>query len=155
MEKRTINSRFRELHFAIALIQLIRPSTSKWTAQLAWFNDFVGVSPENLWIVDVNYAMLNTACPVALEANVRWYSDEFAVIDPTVDYESASVDDLLTAYHSVCPLGIRLHPRVGERIRSCFCRICPQGKTLGSTCTEIRAKLLRHGFDPSTHALIS
>ena len=96
-----------EFHVERATARLYHPSTEKWQEELKWLRGFVK-TPDNFWLIDTEFTIFKYACPVAFEVCIRKYNGEVILCCP-VDYNGATVDQLISRYRSLCPLGHQLH----------------------------------------------
>jgi hypothetical protein len=101
------------IHFERARQLLHHPETEKWQEELNWLRGSVK-TPEHLWILDTESCLFTYACPMAFEVCFRAYNGNANLRGP-VDYDGASVDQLISRYRALCPPGYQLPKETESR----------------------------------------
>ncbi|KAJ4316175.1 hypothetical protein N0V94_005593 [Neodidymelliopsis sp. IMI 364377] len=138
-------------HVERARESLHYPTTEKWQEELKWLRT-LSKNRDKVFLIDTEFAIFLDLCAVAWEISIRNLSE---ILRCPVDYNGATVDELLEQYKNLSPPGHSVSVPTESRIRTSFARIYRSGRAWGTTFSQMRNALIRRGFDPSTHAVLS
>lgn len=132
--------------------QIHRPINDKWIEQHKLLKTLCANTPDKIWIIDTEFGTPLAFCPVAWEITIRTFTGE-VILNTTVDYNSASIDALLAEFRRVSRNEMR--PMTEKKFREQHRKFFSGGRTCGMNFQQMRETILKAGFLPSTHKLIS
>ncbi|KAI4683388.1 uncharacterized protein J4E88_004564 [Alternaria novae-zelandiae] len=145
------------VNFAKSLLQ-DPPGGSEWMKQLHFLREWVtGCQKDasHIWALDVEFDVLNFATPIAFTIAIKDFRTGRDVINTRVGHGGLTADEMIEEYHDKCPDGFQLHKRTENGFRKAFQRYYPGGMAFGTEFSEMQDTILKAGFDPRTHAVIS